>query len=271
MLSRCCSRLLQNRQFVACIDFIIDGASLLTRWVGKLFVVTVLVLTSLVMASYYCCLIPYLLDLCSEFWVLFHLVLGHYLLVNITFHYVMAVRTNPGVVINSAKVDPKDVAYYRRNYTTRICKHCHRVKPPRAYHCSICRQCVIKMEHHCPWINNCVGVLNHKFYLLFCWFMWVGTGYMLVSLWPLFSNIYRSKSYHPEVFGDKNAEIQEWLRNYFSRAGLKDALEGMNSDSGTYMNYSKYSAPLKFLRERGSNNFCRLSKFVFLSFSKITV
>ena len=29
------------------------------------------------------------------------------------------------------------------------CKKCQMPKPPRAHHCSICRRCVLKMDHHC--------------------------------------------------------------------------------------------------------------------------
>lgn len=36
----------------------------------------------------------------------------------------------------------------------RLCRRCKAFKPDRAHHCSICRRCIIKMDHHCPWVNN---------------------------------------------------------------------------------------------------------------------
>ena len=32
----------------------------------------------------------------------------------------------------------------------KFCRKCRSFKPSRAHHCSICRRCVIKMDHHCP-------------------------------------------------------------------------------------------------------------------------
>ncbi|XP_031783588.1 palmitoyltransferase ZDHHC15B isoform X1 [Nasonia vitripennis] len=49
----------------------------------------------------------------------------------------------------------------------RFCEQCQVVKPDRAHHCSVCGTCVLKMDHHCPWVNNCVGFHNYKFFMLF--------------------------------------------------------------------------------------------------------
>ena len=44
----------------------------------------------------------------------------------------------------------------------RYCEKCLAIKPDRSHHCSICEVCTLKMDHHCPWINNCVGFHNYK-------------------------------------------------------------------------------------------------------------
>ena len=46
-------------------------------------------------------------------------------------------------------------------------EHMQAWKPERTHHDSVSGSCVLRMDHHCIWIANCVGLLNYKAFLLF--------------------------------------------------------------------------------------------------------
>jgi len=48
------------------------------------------------------------------------------------------------------------------------CDRCSTFRPPRTIHCTECKLCVPGYDHHCPWLNKCIGKNNLCFFQLFC-------------------------------------------------------------------------------------------------------
>ena len=68
--------------------------------------------------------------------------------------------TDPGAVPSGAvPVHASGGSYHT------MCSHCQSFKPVCAHHCRICDRCVSRMDHHCPWMNNCIGGGNMSAYL----------------------------------------------------------------------------------------------------------
>lgn len=47
------------------------------------------------------------------------------------------------------------------------CSRCRIYRPPRATHCRICDNCVEQSDHHCTFLNNCIGRKNYFTFLVF--------------------------------------------------------------------------------------------------------
>lgn len=58
------------------------------------------------------------------------------------------------------------------DYDFKKCEFCgDKQKHARSSHCSTCKVCVLKRDHHCPWISKCVGYNNIQYFWCYLWWM----------------------------------------------------------------------------------------------------
>lgn len=115
--------------------------------------------------------------------LLFLYVLSLYLYFNVIFPGYGTPRSEAiNLLANTSytKVEDYIIAHSKYKLSNfNYCEACNFLKPERSHHCKTCNTCVLKMDHHCPWFAVCIGIKNHKRFILFLIFSLMFT----ITIW----------------------------------------------------------------------------------------
>ncbi|KAJ6232484.1 palmitoyltransferase zdhhc16 [Anaeramoeba flamelloides] len=139
-----------------------------------------------VIFTYFKYYFPYLMTMKFPL-LLAHLACSLWLSFGVLYSYYKVLRTKPGSVPLGLKTtEQMNRIKQGLSHKYRYCKKCDYIKPPRSHHDSVTGKCVLKMDHYCVWINDCVGHYNHKFFLLFLMYLSLGCLYVVLCTLPAF-------------------------------------------------------------------------------------
>ena len=148
--------------------------------------------------------------------------LGYLLLSFTIYNLFKATFTEPGILPRQTREN------FEKNYdkdnppidpnTNRpliYCYTCHIYRPPRSSHCRICNACIKCFDHHCPWVNNCVGQRNYRYFVLFI----LGVNFLIfyviiTALYVIINDIIHQDKHLAESCAD-NVEASLFLLSAF--------------------------------------------------------
>ncbi|XP_029933684.1 palmitoyltransferase ZDHHC4 [Myripristis murdjan] len=86
-----------------------------------------------------------------------------------TFFFYLCIKRDPGTVTKKRVAGQLQIyPYDRRMFHPGVsCPTCQLIKPARSKHCRLCNRCVQRFDHHCVWVNNCIGAQNTHYFLLY--------------------------------------------------------------------------------------------------------
>ena len=80
-------------------------------------------------------------------------------------------------------------------------------RPARSKHCKFCGYCVGRYDHHCGWVNTCIGERNLRYFIFFLVMNTLECAYGLVLSFMLIAEDLRSSGALEQQFRMKDGSV----------------------------------------------------------------
>ena len=101
--------------------------------------------------------------------------------------YFFLICSDPGYIKDDDKIkDIESLLFKQKNDFKNFCFKCSVIKADNLKHCSICNKCCNEFDHHCFWVNNCIGKNNYTAFIFLLYICLIDFSYMiLMSIYSL--------------------------------------------------------------------------------------
>ena len=100
------------------------------------------------------------------------------LIVSLFISFYITNKSDPGIVEPKNNLTWLEMVENKMNINE-YCPYCRVKKTNKIKHCHVCKKCIKGFDHHCNWIDNCVGENNKTRFLIF----------VIITLTNLFYNM----------------------------------------------------------------------------------
>jgi len=125
-------------------------------------------------------------------WVILYFVLAGVLDLIIIYYGYITTKSDPSdPIVRQDRYHKLTKTYFPEKDYEYYCNFCEAHVQEKTKHCGRCNRCTAKFDHHCVWLNNCVGWTNYRaffklitFAIIFLVQNWAASLFVVLVIMP---------------------------------------------------------------------------------------